>query len=202
MLESSSRHSEENLGWGGWNTAIHEKDAQNSRFMRAKRDQMIISNFDPVMEIAVINSYRVDLSSCNCQDFLLRKQPCKHVYRLAMMLGLFICEHERKIIREHAIRVLETLIQEDHVGRTRSTDLLSNFSMGCAVGWFMCVPPWFKDALDIRNTERIIADESLEIPTQGSRSGIPGGQSTVTVSRVMPPQEVAFGGLRGQIGSL
>ena len=33
--------------------------------------------------------YNTSLSSCSCTDFLRRKQPCKHMYRLAHELGLF-----------------------------------------------------------------------------------------------------------------
>lgn len=32
--------------------------------------------------------YQTDLSGCTCQDFNVRKMPCKHMYRLALELGM------------------------------------------------------------------------------------------------------------------
>jgi len=34
------------------------------------------------------NSYTVTLNSCTCPDYNKRKRPCKHMYRLAMAIGL------------------------------------------------------------------------------------------------------------------
>ena len=32
--------------------------------------------------------YQTSLASCTCNDFVKRKKPCKHVFRLAMELGI------------------------------------------------------------------------------------------------------------------
>ena len=33
--------------------------------------------------------YQTSLAACTCNDFVKRKKPCKHIYRLAMELGIF-----------------------------------------------------------------------------------------------------------------
>jgi len=35
------------------------------------------------------NPYTTTLNSCTCRDYFVRRLPCKHMYRLAMELGLF-----------------------------------------------------------------------------------------------------------------
>lgn len=35
-------------------------------------------------------AYRVTLHSCTCKDFMMRRQPCKHMYRLAAEVGALI----------------------------------------------------------------------------------------------------------------
>ena len=32
--------------------------------------------------------YQTSLASCTCNDFVKRKKPCKHIFRLAMELGI------------------------------------------------------------------------------------------------------------------
>ena len=32
--------------------------------------------------------YQASLASCTCNDFVKRKKPCKHIFRLAMELGI------------------------------------------------------------------------------------------------------------------
>ena len=36
------------------------------------------------------NDYKTSLSSCNCDDYINRKSPCKHMYRLAVEVGALL----------------------------------------------------------------------------------------------------------------
>lgn len=38
--------------------------------------------------------YIATLRNCSCGDFIRRKQPCKHIYRLAIELGLISCDFQ------------------------------------------------------------------------------------------------------------
>jgi hypothetical protein len=68
-----------------------------------------------------------------------------------------------------AISVLNELIESDYVGRSRTTDILSEFSGRYAYGWFMHVPTFFREYLDIRLTKRRENKERVNMWTQGSR---------------------------------
>ena len=38
--------------------------------------------------------YQTSLAACTCNDFVKRKKPCKHVYRLAMELGIIHLDYK------------------------------------------------------------------------------------------------------------
>lgn len=40
-------------------------------------------------QTGIINSYNVSIAECTCRDYIMRRQPCKHMYRLAHELGLY-----------------------------------------------------------------------------------------------------------------
>lgn len=44
---------------------------------------------DACKEIGIIKNYKVSLEGCTCTDFSRRHKPCKHMYCLAMELGVF-----------------------------------------------------------------------------------------------------------------
>lgn len=56
------------------------------------RDMRILPPFIASADIAGESGavYHVSLSSCTCPDFLSRKRPCKHMYRLALELGALL----------------------------------------------------------------------------------------------------------------
>lgn len=51
----------------------------------------------------------------------------------------------------------------------RSTDLIATFKNGFADGWTMLVPEAFREALDIKMTDRILDGKKEQVWTQGSR---------------------------------
>lgn len=52
--------------------------------------------------------YNVTLTSCTCEDFTFRHQPCKHMYRLAVELGLLASYDDSEIAQK--IRVQRTTL--------------------------------------------------------------------------------------------
>ena len=62
------------------------------RFIKAIKESMRIQNFQASATITTKNknTYHTTLESCDCPDFQNRHHTCKHMYRLAMELGLLI----------------------------------------------------------------------------------------------------------------
>jgi hypothetical protein len=79
--------------WAPENRKLHEGKRQRNRIESAlDRTRMI--RFDRAAETAIFRGsdgqeYQTGLTRCDCLDFVSRKTPCKHMYRLAMELGLF-----------------------------------------------------------------------------------------------------------------
>lgn len=79
---------------GNWDNEIHEDADQIKRMLSAKKikDKDVIA-FDAVNHTMQIigssgEAYDVTLDSCTCTDFSVRKEPCKHIYKLADKLNL------------------------------------------------------------------------------------------------------------------
>lgn len=50
---------------------------------------------DSVQQIGKIKNYDISLNDCTCVDFSRRHKPCKHMYCLAMALGIFEVDNEK-----------------------------------------------------------------------------------------------------------
>lgn len=63
---------------------------ENPRFQASLSDRMTLSNafLSCSVKTASGSSYHVTLDSCTCPDFTYRRTPCKHMYRLALEVGL------------------------------------------------------------------------------------------------------------------
>lgn len=84
-----------------------------------------VQEIDKDAQTGKINDYSVSLSECSCRDFILRKKPCKHMYRLAHELGLFqlagkiVNDHSmknyaaRRDTKKHLVEVVSQLCDED-----------------------------------------------------------------------------------------
>lgn len=67
-----------------------------------------------------------------------------------------------------SICVLEQVIREKATRANRLTDLLKDPFAETAEGWYMCVPSCFNDALDIKQTDRVVNKKKTLVWTQGS----------------------------------
>lgn len=79
--------------WPDWEPSIHADEAQISRQGRAMTYPFSF-DIDKESQTARFSStsdlpyYDTSLNKCNCGDFETRKLPCKHIYRLAVELGI------------------------------------------------------------------------------------------------------------------
>lgn len=75
--------------WGEWNRLVHESGIQKDRQYRAYF--ILNDNADEVRKVQngwMIHEYYVTLESCECNDFISRLLPCKHIYAAALMSGI------------------------------------------------------------------------------------------------------------------
>ncbi|GHV35241.1 hypothetical protein FACS18949_12800 [Clostridia bacterium] len=79
--------------WTDWENEIHADEAQIGRQGRSMtypfdfkvNEKTKSARFSSTTDLPF---YKTTLNSCNCYDFQERKLPCKHIYRLAVELGL------------------------------------------------------------------------------------------------------------------
>ena len=67
--------------------SLHSEADQLKRVKSALNLKMDFVDFEA--HKGKIKNYDVSLDKCTCVDFGLRRKPCKHIYRLAIELGIF-----------------------------------------------------------------------------------------------------------------
>ena len=81
------------MTFGNWDEALHFDPKQVTKIANALKIKDSDITLDPNTKSALISGsgaepYKVTLNDCTCGSFKDRK-PCKHMYCLAMKLGLF-----------------------------------------------------------------------------------------------------------------
>lgn len=80
-----------NMDWKSWDE-IHTEPDQKKRLASAKKAECTPVSLDKEQNTGVFSGshgvYETSLLSCTCVDFSRRKKPCKHMYRLAIELGV------------------------------------------------------------------------------------------------------------------
>lgn len=66
---------------------LHEEREQLRRQKSAKTLTLDYVDFEN--QTGKIKKYEISLDGCTCVDFIMRQQPCKHIYKLASELGVF-----------------------------------------------------------------------------------------------------------------
>ena len=79
------------MNFGAWDTSVHEGAEQQKRIVTAKKPATTPTLVDHENKSAEFKGsgkapYITTLDSCTCVDFVRRKLPCKHIYRLALEL--------------------------------------------------------------------------------------------------------------------
>ena len=75
------------------NKSLHADYYQLQRQQRAL--DLKLDSIDVVNQTGKIKDYDVSLENCTCVDFERRRKPCKHMYRLAIELGIFSVDEEK-----------------------------------------------------------------------------------------------------------
>lgn len=78
-----------NLNCDTWSFQQHTCEGQYKRFIKALTEKIEVSkvNYDEkTAEIVGSEIYHCSLSACDCFDFSSRKLPCKHIYKLLLLL--------------------------------------------------------------------------------------------------------------------
>jgi len=105
--------------WPEWETSVHEDESQ---FRRQGRAMTYPFEFKvkKTYKVAVFTSedllrlYQTTLSDCTCGDFQERKLPCKHIYRLAVELGLIeIIKRSRTDTNGYNKEVIMEIVNSD-----------------------------------------------------------------------------------------
>lgn len=108
---------------------IHNEPEQIERQERIS--QINVSQIDKKLKKMITDKaddydeFEVTLENCTCKDFIFRHKPCKHMYKLANELGIFVKKNER------------------------SKNLIVDFSKGYSDGWKFIIRPCNYSDLDI-----------------------------------------------------
>lgn len=112
------------MTFGNWPEGAHDSPDQLKRLASAKSSKTTPTSIDAVSSRGIFPGsgampYNVTLESCTCGDFIRRGLPCKHMYRLAIELGLLNEKAEfgvnkntlkaSQISLEKAVSILESL---------------------------------------------------------------------------------------------
>lgn len=81
------------MTFGKWEESIHNDLEQLKRIasansLKSTQVQVHKENESAIIQGSGSSPYEVTLNNCTCFDFESRKLPCKHMYRLALELGL------------------------------------------------------------------------------------------------------------------
>lgn len=96
------------LKWEKWDEDFHSDIAQFTRLIAGASPDCVPVGIDGETGVANFyasdgyNQYKTMTARCQCLDFVKRRKPCKHMYRLAMELGFIEIEEEaeKKITRK------------------------------------------------------------------------------------------------------
>lgn len=96
------------MTFGNWDEDLHLDPKQVTKIANALTIKASDITLDPNTESALIagsgaSPYKVTLNTCECGSFK-DKKPCKHMYRLAMELGLFDGPPKRNPAAETAFK--------------------------------------------------------------------------------------------------
>lgn len=131
------------MTFGKWPEDIHGDMDQQKRIQSAKGTKITPISVDIETQTGVFGGsakkpYQVSLDECNCADFMRRKLPCKHIYRLAMELGVFEGDYKASpnpglnislyesisIIENYSDELQKFLIPLFHASAEKSQDFL------------------------------------------------------------------------------
>lgn len=80
--------------FGDWPSEIHATQKQQDKISKSLLKDTTPAKIDKKSQTGVFvgrtgSEYKTSLNSCTCVSFIRDQVPCKHIYRLAMELGLY-----------------------------------------------------------------------------------------------------------------
>lgn len=130
------------MNFGIWDDSVQMHPEQVKRFERALTSKLIPISVDVSNKTGVFNGshskpYNTTLENCTCSDFIRRQLPCKHIYRLAIELGLIDTDgltvatgaygNDDRTLKNHIISYIDTLNETDaHILATYFFDFTKN----------------------------------------------------------------------------
>ncbi len=115
------------------NTADQRKRLESARSSKTTPDSIDKMNCSGVFAGSGKNPYTATLDSCTCGDFFHRQLPCKHMYRLAIELGLLNEPAESGINKNTLDRQQFTL--EDAVAELENLTEAAQRKLGEIIQW-------------------------------------------------------------------
>ena len=112
------------MNFSDYDSTFHSDPEQAKRIKSASSAKLTPLSVDFTTKTALFQGsttqYDVSLDFCPCGDFRRRKLPCKHIYRLAMELGLY--KHEYKSDVSQSKSRFSTISFADYI------DIIEDFS--------------------------------------------------------------------------
>lgn len=103
------------MTFGKWDESIHNDLEQLKRIasansLKSAQVQVNKENQSAIIQGSGSTPYEITLNSCTCFDFESRQLPCKHMYRLALELGLL---SELPVLNKQASKSFTEKVQSD-----------------------------------------------------------------------------------------
>lgn len=103
------------MTFGKWDESIHNDLEQLKRIASANSLKPAQVQVNKEKQSAIIQGsgstpYEITLNACTCFDFESRQLPCKHMYRLALELGLL---SELPVLNKQASKSFTKKVQSD-----------------------------------------------------------------------------------------
>ena len=103
------------MTFGKWDESIHDDLEQLKRIasansLKSAQVQVNKENQSAIIQGSGSTPYEITLNSCTCFDFESRQLPCKHMYRLALELGLL---SELPALNKQASKSFTEKVQSD-----------------------------------------------------------------------------------------
>lgn len=140
------------MTFGNWPDEIHEDIEQKKRLTSAMSAKLTPLRIDADSQSGVFagsaaTPYTTTLDSCTCVDFIRRKLPCKHIYRLAIELGL-VHESAKSWKNREALNYSQMSLSD-------AVAELENLPDDCQI--------FILELLQIEHTEFVVAENDKDI---------------------------------------
>lgn len=108
------------MTFGDWPEDVHTTSEQQKRIQSAQKSATTPSSIDKESLTGIFpgsgkSPYKTSLESCTCVDFVRRKLPCKHMYRLAMECGAFSVAFQTGINKNAQITLADAVSEIENL---------------------------------------------------------------------------------------